>query len=209
MNVDGNFPAPLQVLAFLGSGMLAGVLVLVSLYGFARKKRWAKKTVGVLVAGAGLYFLLLAGFSAFSREQTLPRGEEKHFCEIDCHLAYSIADVKWIGEGTARALAITVRTRFDEKTISARRPKDALLMPNPRKVVLVDAEGKSFAPSSTSGTPLTSELIPGQSYLTTFTFPATQSLTGERLLITSTDGPMVLLIGNELSWGHKKTYLEL
>ena len=209
MHVDGNFPAPLQVLAFLGWGTLAGVLVLVSLYGFARRKSWATKTAGVLVGGAGLYLLLLAGFSVFSREQILPRGQEKYFCEIDCHLAYSIADVKWVGEGPTRALAVTVRTRFDEKTTSARRPKDAPLMPNPRKVVLVDAAGNSLVAASVAGTPLTTQLIPGQSYLTTFTFAATQALPGKRLLITSTDGPMVLLIGNEMSWGHKKAYFEL
>lgn len=209
MYFDGNLPAAFQVLMFLGSGMLAGVLGLVSLYGFARKKVWAKKTFGVLAMGAGLYLLLLAGFSIVSREQILPRGQEKYFCEIDCHLAYSIADVKWVGEGPTRALAVTVQTRFDEKTISLRRPKDAPLMPNPRKVVLVYAGGNSVAPSSTSGTPLTTELVPGQAYLTTFLFPAAQARPGERLLITSTDGPMVLLIGNEMSWGHKKAYLSL
>src|SRR5512146_2768419 len=122
MHADGNFPAPLQVLAFLGAGTLAGVLGLVSLYGFVWKKTWAKKTFGVLVAGACLYLLLLAGFSISSHEQTLPRGEEKYFCEIDCHLAYSIADAKWLGEGPRRTLAVTVRTRFDERTISVRRP---------------------------------------------------------------------------------------
>jgi len=207
MHADGNFPASLQVLAFLGAGTLVGVLVLVSLYGFARKKTWAKKTFGVLVGGAGLYLLLIAGFSIFSHEQTLPRGEEKYFCEIDCHLAYSIVDAKWLGEGPTRTFTVTVRTRFDERTISARRPKDAALMPNPRKIVLVDDEGNSLAPSGITGMPLTTELIPGQSYVTTFTFAATQAMRGQRLLITSTDGPMALLIGNEMSWGHKKTYL--
>lgn len=209
MHVDGNFAAPLQVLTFLASGMLAGVLVLVTLYGFARKKSWAKKTFGVLLAGVGSYFLLLAGFSGFSQEQTLPRGQEKYFCETDCHLAYSVADVRWADEGPTRILDITLRTRFDRTTISVHRPKDVPLMPNPREVVLVDAEGHALAPSGVSGTPLTTELIPGQSYLTTFTFSGPRALSGERLLITSRDGPMALLIGNEMSWGHKKTYFGL
>src|SRR5512146_2097379 len=158
MHVDGNFPAALQVLAFLGWGTLAGVLVLVSLYGFTRKKPWTKKTFGVLVGGAGLYFLLLAGFSVFSHEQTLPRGQEKYFCEIDCHLAYSIANVQWVGEDSTRKIAVTVRTRFDENTISVHRPKNAPLTPNPRKVVLVDTAGNSLAPLGISRTPLTTEL---------------------------------------------------
>ena len=209
MHVDGNFPAPLQVFAFLGTGMLAGVLVLVSLYGFARRKSWAKKTFRVLVAGVSSYLLLLAGFSGFSHQQTLPLGQEKYFCEIDCHLAYSIADVRWAGDGPTRTLKITLRTRFDERTVSPRRPKNAPLMPNPRRVVLVDAEGNSLPPLSISGTPLTTELTPGQSYLTTFAFSGLRALFGERLLITSSDGPMALLIGNEMSWWHKKTYLGL
>ena len=209
MHTDGNLPAALQVMAFLGSAMAAGVLALVALYGFARKKSWAKKTVGVLVGGIGLYFLLLAGFSVVSHDENLSRGEEKAFCEIDCHLAYSVARVQWIGEGAARELEVTVQTRFDEKTISAHRPKDAPLTPNPRKVELVDGAGRSWAPSEVQGMPLTKELVPGESYATTFVFPVEQEQAGLRLLITSSDGPMQLLIGNEMSWGHKKTYLEL
>jgi hypothetical protein len=208
MHTDGNFPAVLQVVAFLASGMLAGVLVLTSLYGFARRKIWARKTFAVLLAGAGLYFLLLAGFSIFSREQILPRGEEKYFCEMDCHLAYSISNVQWVGAGPQQKLAVTVRTWFDEKTISARRPQNAPLKPNPRRVVLVDPAGRVWAPMEIQGTPLEQPLIPGQSYTTAFIFPPVQQ-SGLRLLITSTDGPMVLLIGNEMSWGHKKTFLAL
>lgn len=209
MHVNGNFPALLQALAFLAAGTLAGVLVLVSLYGFWRKKTWTKKTLAVLVGGACLYFLLLGGFSMLSREQTLPRGEEKYFCEIDCHLAYSISDVKWVGEGSERKLAVTLRTRFDENTISAHRPKGAQLVPNPRRVVLTDAAGAWYAPTATEGTSLVQELIPGQSYTTTLIFPPTHTRSGLRLLITSTDGPMAILIGNEMSWGHRKIYLAL
>ena len=66
-----------------------------------------------------------------------------------------------------------------------------------------------MVPLSTTGTPPMAGLIPGQSYLTTFTYSATPSQQPQRLLITSTDGPMVLLIGNEMSWGHKKTYFGL
>jgi hypothetical protein len=103
---------------------------------------------------------------------------------------------------------VTVRTRFDERTISARRPKDAPLRPNPRRVRLVDETGHAYAPMEVQGTALEEPLIPGQSYTTTFFFAVSRQ-SGLRLLITSTDGPMVLLIGNEMSWGHKKTFLAL
>ncbi|MGE5113141.1 MAG: hypothetical protein ACM3JB_19945 [Acidobacteriaceae bacterium] len=209
MLVDGNLPAVLQVLIFLAAAMLAGVLVLVSLYGFARKKSWAKVTFAALTGEVGLYVLLLAGFSIFSRQRILTRGEEKYFCEIDCHLAYSIADARWIGAGPGRKLEVTVRTRFDANTISPRRPKDAPLSPNPRNVVLLDGAGHSWAPSKIEGTPLTQGLIPGESYTTTLIFPVPQEASDLRLSITSEGGPLPLLIGNEMSVGHKKTYLRL
>ncbi len=209
MYTDGNFPASLQVLAFLGSAMFTGVLALLTAYGFAKKKPWAGKTLLVLLAGVTVYVVLLSGFSIFSYERTLARGQEKYFCEIDCHLGYSIADVQWRGVGPSAAIAVTVRTRFNEETISTHRPKNAPLMPNPRKVVLLDSAGHAYMPSSIEGTPPQSELIPGQSYTTTFVFPLADSGSSLRLLITSTDGPMVLLIGNEMSLGHRKTYLAL
>src|SRR5512142_42761 len=185
MYTDGNLPAVLQVLIFLAAAMLAGVLVLVSLYGFGRKKSWAKMTLALLTGEVGLYLLLLAGFSIFSRQRILARGEEKYFCEIDCHLAYSIADAQWTGEGPGRKLEVTVRTRFDANTISPRRPKDAPLSPNPRNVALLDGTGHSWTSSRIEGTPLTRELIPGESYTTTLTFPVTQEASDFRLSITS------------------------
>jgi hypothetical protein len=209
MYTDGNFPAPLQVLVFLGSAMLAGVLTLASTYGFLRHKTWASKTLGTLMGGLGLYLLLLLVFSIFSRERTLARGEEKYFCEIDCHLAYSIADLRWSDAGAPPSVAVTLRTRFDENTISAHRPKDAPLTPDPRKVVLVDGTGRVYSPTATEGTPLDRELVPGQWYTTTLVFPVGTQTSGLRLLITSASAPLPLLIGNEMSLGHRKTYLAL
>jgi hypothetical protein len=209
MHVDNNFPAPLQVMAFLGAAVVAGILILVTVYGFLRRKSWAKRTLLILSGGSILYFGLLFAFSQASRDVTLGRGNEKYFCEIDCHLAYSVTDVKTIGEGPSQALAVTVRTRFDESTISSRRPKDAPLTPGPREVVLMDTVGRRHFPMSSQGTSMEKELIPGQSYATTLIFPVAQVEPGMRLLITSPGGPVPLLIGNEMSLGHKKTYLAL
>jgi hypothetical protein len=207
--MDNNFPAPLQVVAFLGSAMLAGVLVLATIYGFLRQKAWAKKTLLVLAGGAVIYFGFLSWFSAVSRDVTLARGSEKYFCEIDCHLAYSIVEVKPVADGPSQELAVTVRTRFDENTISPRRSKEAPLTPNAREVVLVDTAGRRYLPIATVGTPLENELVPGKAYVTTLVFGVTDVSPGTRLLITSPSGPVALLIGNEMSLGHKKTYLAL
>lgn len=210
MNLDNNFPAPLQVLMFLGSAMLAGVLILVSLYGLIRRKPWVRWSLGGLSIVAVIYFVLLLVFSEASREKTLARGQEKYFCEIDCHLAYSVADVQQIGEGnTGRLVAVTVRTRFDQETISRARPKNAPLTPNPRSVQLVDDAGEIFSPGMTSGTSLAQPLVPGTSYSTTFVFKVPNTAEGLRLLITAPGGPTEFLIGNELSLAHKKTYMAL
>jgi hypothetical protein len=209
MHVDNNFPAPLQVMAFLGSAMVAGVLVLATVYGLLRRKTWVKRTLMILGGGSVVYFGLLFAFSQASKDVTLGRGNEKYFCEIDCHLAYSITDVKTIGEGPSQALAVTVRTRFDESTISSRRLKNAPVSPGPREVVLVDMTGRRHFSMSRQGSSLEKELIPGQSYTTTLIFPVAQVEPGMRLLITSPGGPVPLLIGNEMSFEHKKTYLGL
>ena len=209
MHTDNNFPAALQVIAFLGAGMLVGMLALVTVYGFLRKKAWAKRTLAVLACAGGIYFMLLFGFSLGSRETTLARGEEKYFCEIDCHLAYSVADAKWIEDGEHRSLALTLKTRFDASTISAQRPKDAPLTPSPREVALIDGAGHEYRPIASQGTSLQQPLVPGEVYTTTFEFRVPQEASGLRLLITAPEGPVPLLIGNEMSLGHKKTYLGL
>ena len=210
MNLDNNFPAPLQALLFLGTATLCGMLVLVTVYGAIRKRRWTRW----LLVGLGTIVLAYLGliliFSGVSREVTLARGQEKYFCEIDCHLAYSIADVQErpAGDGI-RQIAVTLRTRFDQTTISAHRPKDAPLTPNPRATELVDAAGKVFRPTAQQGTPLTQPLIPGQSYDSILIFQVPEASKGLRLLVTAPEGPVQWLIGNEMSFGHKKTYLTL
>jgi len=80
----------------------------------------------------------------------------KYFCEIDCHIAYSV-----IGAQTAEVLGpemqqiaargkfiiVRMKTWFDERTISAHRGNGPLT-PNPRKVVLVDDTGRRFERSA-------------------------------------------------------------
>ena len=39
---------------------------------------------------AGAYVVLLLGASLASLELVLDLGEPKYFCEIDCHIAYSV-----------------------------------------------------------------------------------------------------------------------
>jgi hypothetical protein len=211
MASNTNFPAALAVLGFLaaGAGVFLGLATVMILW-FARKPKFAQMAGIALGTGAVVYLGLLTGFSLASREKMLPRGQEKYFCEIDCHLAYSITDVKARNQGSSQDLAITLRTRFDESTISSTRPKDALLTPSPREVRLIDESGRQFIPISSSGPTLMTPLKPGDSYTTEFEFNVPQDAGGLRLLLNTTPGwPDHFVIGDENSWLHKKTYFAL
>jgi hypothetical protein len=206
-----NFPAPLAVLGFLAAGggmVLIGLSIIVAY--FVRKPKFATQLMKLTGTAAVIYLGLLSGFSLASRDTTLVPGEEKYFCEIDCHLAYTILDTKTLPEAAAVRYIVTLRTRFDESTISSHRPKDAPLLPSPRTVLVIDGRGNPYAPLSIDGTPLLASLIPGQSYTTELQFMLPRNINGLRLLISTTPAwPDYLLIGDENSWLHKKTYFRI
>jgi hypothetical protein len=217
--------APIVVLLFLGTVFLIGASFLLLLYGAVRHSTFLARLGGgaALTIAAG-YFILLAGVSFASSEEVLPPGGWKYFCEIDCHIAYSL-----IGAQTTAALgpemqqvsaqgkfvAVRVKTWFDERTISAHRGNGPLT-PNGRKVALVDGAGRSFAPSPEgqtafahlfgNSTPLTQPLRPGEFYTTDFVFDVPRDSRGLRILITEADLETRLVIGHENSLLHKKIY---
>jgi hypothetical protein len=205
MNTNMSIPAPGAVLGFLavfGGMILALLLAAVAM--FSGKKKFAGTVAKVALAGEAIYLAVLLGFSFASQEKTLQKGEEKYFCEIDCHLAYS---VQWAGYNGS-ALTVAVRTRFDERTISQQRGNGALT-PNPRRIWLVDKAGRSHAVVSVQETSPATPLRPGESYVTLFTFEPVDEFSRTRLLISSDGWPEYFLIGGENSLLHKKTYLAL
>ncbi len=208
-----NFPAPLAVMAFLAAA--AGVflaLAAAAIAWFARKPKFARLCLLTVSAGAALYAGLLFGFSLASRPHILTHNQEKYFCEIDCHLAYSLLDVKTEPSAGATHYLVTIRTRFDETTTSPSRPKDALLTPSPRTVFLVDANGHQYQPTASEGTPLQTPLKPSDSYTTQLAFevPPDANIKDLRLLIITTPGwPDRVVIGDENSFLHHKTYFAL
>jgi len=203
-----NFPAPLAVLGFLAAiGGFFFAVAAALVFWFARKPRFARITAIVAGAAAIIYLALLLSFSAASHETALAHGQEKYFCEIDCHLAYSVLDAHAQPDGH---LVVTLRTRFDETTTSPNRPKDAPLTPSPREARLIDSAGRTYAPVATAGTPLLSPLKPADSYTTQLEFNLPKDATGLRLLInTAPQWPDKLVIGDDNSLLHKKTYFAL
>lgn len=228
MNTNVNFPAPLGVLGFLGACFVLVVLGLVAMHALVvRRYGRARVSLVLLACVTATYFGVVLLFSFASGEKVLARGEEKHFCEIDCHLAYSVAGVrraKTLGEGATQAtasgefLVVTLKTRFDETTISARRG-DGELYPNPRSVTVYDADGHVYAPSEmgwralgstgSGGVPIETPLRPGESYTTELVFDLPADARAERLLVNESDLPTRFIIGHENSPLHKKTEFKL
>ena len=217
--------APIVVLLFLGTIFWIGASFLVLLYGAARRSSFFARLGGgaTLTITAG-YFILLTGVSLASSEKVLPPGAWKYFCEIDCHIAYSLIGAQTaavlgpeLQQVSARGQFVVVRVKswFDERTISAHRGNGPLT-PNGRKIILVDDAGRRFAPSpegqaafaslTNNSTPLTQPLQPGESYMTDFVFDVPKDARRLRLLITEDDPETRLLIGHENSLLHKKIY---
>jgi hypothetical protein len=228
MYTNVNLAAPVGVLAFLGTCLLFLVAAL-ALVGslVARKFRFAKFVLISILVVAGIYLGAMLAFSLAGREKVLARGEEKHFCEIDCHLAYSITNVrqtKTLGAVPNQSTApgvytiVTIKTRFDETTIAPWRG-NGLLYPNSRVVTLEDDRGNKHAPanviqlapdaSQTNVRPLTDPLRPGESYTTEIVFDLPADVKSATLLINEGDFVTHFIIGHENSPLHKKTRFQL
>lgn len=228
MNANVNLDAHLSALGLLGTGFLLLVAALVLLYLLLRGRRAA--AINVALGALGLcvaYGLVLLIFSLASADKVLARGAEKHFCELDCHLAYSVADVQTTrrlgppahevsAEGTF--YVVTIKTRFDEQTIAPGRG-DQPLTPNGRIVRVYDAQGRIFAPSPAgtralelstgTGMPLTTPLQPGESYTTEMVFDLPADVRNPRLLMTDDEARNRFVVGHENSPLHKKTAFAL
>ncbi len=219
--------APVVVLLLLGTVLLISCSFLLLSYGAIRRSAFLTKLgSGAVVTIAAGYFLLLSGVSLASSEKTLPSGGWKYFCEIDCHIAYSLIGAQTavvlgpeLQQVSARGQFVVVRVKawFDERTISADRGNGPLT-PNRRRVLLVDDRGRRFAPSPEGqiafaqingpSTPLTQPLRPGESYTTDFVFDVPNDAQTLRLLITEDDPETRFVIGHENSLWHKKIYFD-
>jgi len=179
MHTNMNFPAPFSVLGFAASfGGLAVCLLAMLVAAAIRKTKFVRILLRLVAGAAAAYGLMLVGFSLASHQVVLGRGQEKYFCEIDCHLAYSVVETKAIPVGDSTQLLITIKTRFDEATISPQRPKDLPLTPNVRDLYLVDSQNTRYDLDESSGRSLSTPLRPGESYTTTLSFQVPKQARG-------------------------------
>ena len=228
MNTNVNLLAPIGVMALLGTGFLLFLAVLVLVQSLVVRRTGRAKIVllgMVIVAGAYLAAILI--FSLTSHEKVLARGEEKHFCEIDCHLAYSVVNTrqsKTLGDPPNQKIAqgvytiITIKTRFDETTISPQRG-NSLLYPNSRVLTVSDERGNRYAPAAgdqrafltvqTTSKPMETPLRPGESYTTDVIFDLPADVKTAMLLINEGEWETHFVIGHENSPLHSKTRFQL
>ncbi|HEY6572408.1 MAG TPA: hypothetical protein VI198_03745 [Candidatus Eisenbacteria bacterium] len=220
--------APLVALAFLASAFLIAAGLAGALFGaLSRKRPLAMGGATLAAVVAGLYATIWAGAALTTRERLLAPGETKYFCEIDCHLAYSVDRVERVRELGATGLKprngefvlVEVKTWFDPSTISPRRPLDAPLWPNPRNVLLRDAEGRRYRPvtgasaalaqAGRASTPLTEPLRPGESYRTLLVFDVPPGARGLRLYVGNISSEGAFLIGHEAAPFARKAWFVL
>jgi hypothetical protein len=223
-----NLAAPIGAMAFLGAGLIFFVAGLIFLYTAVKGElAGTKVVVSAMAAVTAIYLGVMLFFSFTSSETVLARGQEKHFCEIDCHLAYSILDVrqtKTLGNGPTQSTAdglyhiLTIKTRFDANTISPTRGNGALT-PNSRLATVVDAQGHKYWPSEIGartlaqtedpGSPFTEAVRPGETYTTKLVFDLPADVANPTLLLNEGTWLTRFIIGHENSPLHKKTRFQL
>jgi hypothetical protein len=220
-----NTTVILQVLAFLGTASLLVAAIVAAGWSVATGRlelaRRAMMLGGFLAA---TYLVALIAASALSHTRILPVATEKYFCELDCHLAYEVTEVRELGsEGSGAAdhdtILVVLRTRFDENTISARRSRTEPTWPAPRRVELIDAAGQRYAPLPDPAdilsairfhsTAISQELAPGESYLTAIAFELPHDVPEPSLLLTDDLLVSRFLIGHERSFLHAPVLLSL
>ena len=204
-----NFPAPLAVLGFLAA--IGGLFLAVAaalIFWFARKPKFARITAIVAGAVAIIYFALLLSDSPPPATKPPSPTDRKNTSARSTATSPTPSSTL-----TPSPTAISSSPSAPASTRPPRRPaapKTASLTPSPREARLIDSAGREYAPVATAGTPLLTPLKPADSYTTQLEFNLPKDATGLRLLInTIPQWPDHIVIGDENSLLHKKTYFAL
>ncbi|MEP6801602.1 MAG: hypothetical protein ABJC07_06675 [Acidobacteriota bacterium] len=216
----------LTVFAFVAA--VAGFFAAAGAFALCLALGWrtaARRIALAAATGAFFYLAILVAAGAASRERTLPPGGKKYFCEIDCHLAYSVVAgepseaMRPCGPPGGGLRVVHVETWFDPTTISSFRG-NAPLSPNPRRVYLLDSRGRRYEPAADAGagcveafrgsTPFTRPLRPGESYRTALGFRVPRGAGALRLWLGDPEpGIEQFVPGHENGVFHPRVYLAL
>jgi hypothetical protein len=210
--------SPTVVLALLFTCLLvlvAGIVFVHALITGRLGRAW--RTALLAAVWIILYFTVMIAASLSSHDRILAAGEQKYFCEVDCHLAYSVIDVmrtKTVetaaGARAARGAFYVVKLRvwFDEQTVSPSRG-DFPLVPDAREVVVITEDGRHYGLSREAEADLTRPLRPGESYETALLFDLPETARNPRLWIAATGWVSRLTIGHENSPLHRTVTFRL
>ena len=191
--------------AFIFVAFVGGIILCMfscMLFLLNKQRKSAKLTALLAAIGAATYTSLLLITGATSQATELARGSEKHICELDCHLAYAVTATQQNGTD----YAISLRVRFDEKTIGAERGNGELF-PGGRRIVLIDESGATYKPTAVNG--LQTALRPGETTTATLRFTLPVNAKPVRLRFEDSDPSKRLLLGSETAPLHKRTTFRL
>lgn len=194
----------LAAFAFLATAAIILAATSLTIFGLVNHKPMLARLAAVFaIASIATYAAALIVTGMTSPDSTLAAGQEKHICEIDCHLAYAVTGVARPQPSQYR---VTMRMRFDPETISSRRD-NSQLYPGPRKIVLVDEQGGEYDPVQTDG--LDHALRPGESTEAQLVFRIPADAIPVRMRFEDADPIKRLLIGSETALLHKRTMFTL
>jgi hypothetical protein len=201
--------APLMFLTFLAAAVTLAVLILAAA-GAAAFRKWtlAKLAAGAAILVAALHAAGLLALSIHSQDKTLALHDRKYFCEVDCHLAYSVEDVRVAPADAGNRWLVTLRTWFDRNTISAFRG-DSPLGPNPRIAWVLDEQGARYEIPAAALAPVEVPLRPGEWAETRFAVRLPAAVHRPRLFVGDPSGLERLIPGHENSPGHGRIYFAL
>jgi hypothetical protein len=193
----------MNTLFLLGSVLAVGSLVIAATFlaitGARSRARFAALAA---VSWIAAYALLFVASALLSKEEVLRAGDTKYFCGffLDCHIGVSI-------EGTSDTGHHVIRLRFSS---SARR---ATLSPYDVQVEVIGSDGGRYAARPDGRSELERAIGPGQSYTVDVTYDAPPGVRAERVLVSQGAGIDRILdglvIGNENSFLHKRTWLAI
>ena len=201
--------APLMFLVFLGTAAALAVVFLTAAAA-AACRRWtlAKIAVGAGFLLALLYAAGLLALSLRSEEKTLALRDRKYFCEVDCHLAYSIEDVRVVAAPSGNRWLVRLRAWFDRNTIASFRG-DAPLGPNPRIAYVLDERGARYDVPAAALALIERPLRPGEAAEADIAITLPAAAHRPRLFVGDPPGLERLVPGHENSPAHAKIYFAL
>ncbi len=196
----------MNVLLLIATVLGVGALLLGAIITLASGHAARAAAIGAVAGGwLSAYAVLLVGASLTSHDQLLAHGQTKHFCGfyLDCHVGVAVIADSF--STTPRSFVHDVTLRFSS---DARRET---LTPWHVDMFLEASNGMRFPPTAGIGD-LERPIPAGGSYDVHVRFELPPGQTDHRLMIRQGGDllfPEIMLIGDEASLLHRKTWFQL